>query len=81
MKNDRGDVQKLKHEIDQIKRKPQREEETELVKLRREMDELKNSMRDNRISRNYSGSFRGSVATMNTDYTVRNNTKYSKCSM
>ncbi|VDI13903.1 Hypothetical predicted protein [Mytilus galloprovincialis] len=48
LKNDRGDVQKLKHEIDQIKRKPQREEETELVKFRREMDELKNSMRDNR---------------------------------
>ncbi|CAC5416077.1 unnamed protein product [Mytilus coruscus] len=59
LKNDRGDVQKLKHEIDQIKRKPQREEETELVKLRREMDELKNSMRDNRNSRNNRGSFRG----------------------
>ncbi|CAC5413543.1 unnamed protein product [Mytilus coruscus] len=48
LKNDRGDVQKLKHEIDQIKRKPQREEETELNKHIRKTNHLIMSNRKNR---------------------------------
>ncbi|CAC5422098.1 unnamed protein product [Mytilus coruscus] len=56
IKNGRGgDVQKLKNEMDQIKRKSQREEETEPSKLRREMEELENSIRDNRSNRNNRG--------------------------
>ncbi|CAC5383121.1 unnamed protein product [Mytilus coruscus] len=60
------DIEKNKQELEVLKRKTQREGESELVKLKREMEELKNSMKiNNRSNRfnnnvdNHRGAFRG----------------------
>ncbi|CAC5384793.1 unnamed protein product [Mytilus coruscus] len=60
------DIEKIKQELEVLKRKTQREGESEIVKLKREMEELKNSMKiNNRSNRfnnnvyNHRGAFRG----------------------